>query len=411
MASITSSFEQNNALENPKGNYTVPLVAMVSLFFLFGFVTSMNDILIPHMKSLFDLQNWQAMLVQFCFFGAYFLMATPAGWILAKTGNQKGIILSLGIVAVGLLGFIPASMLISYPFFLLSLFVIGSGITILQVAANPYLSLLGNIDTAATRINLAGGLNSLATTTAPIIAAYFIFIDDSATAIEKAEATRIPYIGVALFVSVLAFIFSRIKLPEVIEKTADKVRFAELLRFPTLLKGAGAIFAYVGAEVAIGSILIGYLSLPENGGLTEKEAATFVSYYWGSMMIGRLLGFLLLSKVRNDLMLRATTSLALVFLAIAFFTNGTVSIWALVSLGLFHSVMWSCIFPISIQGLGKYTHAGSGLLIMMIVGGAIIPVIQGVLIDHFNYKVSFITELLCYAWILWLAVSGKKQNH
>lgn len=409
MASIPSSFEQNNASENPKSNYTVPLVAMVSLFFLFGFVTSMNDILIPHMKSLFDLQNWQAMLVQFCFFGAYFLMATPAGWILTKIGNQKGIILSLGIVAIGLLGFIPASMLISYPFFLLSLFVIGSGITILQVAANPYLSLLGNIDTAATRINLAGGLNSLATTTAPIIAAYFIFINDNASAIEKAEATRIPYTGVALFVVFLAFVFSRIKLPEIIEKTTEKVRFVELFQFPNLLKGAVAIFAYVGAEVAIGSILIGYLSLPENGSLTEKEAATFVSYYWGSMMVGRLLGFLLLSKVRNNLMLRATTLLALVSLAVAFFTTGIVSVWALVVLGLFHSVMWSCIFPISIQGLGKYTHAGSGLLIMMIVGGAIIPVLQGILIDDFNYKISFVVELLCYTWILWLALSTQKE--
>jgi FHS family L-fucose permease-like MFS transporter len=408
MAPIPSSFDNNNNQSPVVGNYTVPLVAMVSLFFLFGFVTSMNDILIPHMKALFDLQNWQAMLVQFCFFGAYFLMATPAGWILAQTGNQKGIILSLGIVAVGLLGFIPASMLISYPLFLLSLFVIGSGITILQVAANPYLSMLGNIDTAATRINLAGGLNSLATTTAPIVAAYFIFIDENASVIEKADATRIPYVGVALFVIVLAFVFSRINLPEVIEKTTERVRFVELFQFPTLLKGAGAIFAYVGAEVAIGSILIGYLSLPENGSFSEKEAATFVSYYWGSMMVGRLAGFVLLSQVRNDLMLRATTTLAIIALAVAFFTHGIISVGALVALGLFHSVMWSCIFPISIQGLGKYTHAGSGLLIMMIVGGAIIPVLQGFLIDNVGYKISFMTEFICYAWILWLAISAKK---
>jgi MFS transporter, FHS family, L-fucose permease len=383
--------------------FRLPLICMVSLFFLFGFVTVLNDVLIPHLKGLFELTNVEAMLVQFCFFGAYFVVSLPAGKILEKIGHRKGIVLSLLVVAFGLLLFIPASMVVSYPFFLVAYFIIGSGITVLQVAANPYISLLGPPQTAATRINLAGGLNSLASTIGPSIGAALVFISATASVAEKAAATRLPYLGVAAFVLLLAAVFSQVRLPEVLSGKAS--RYADLLHFPKLLQGAGAIFCYVGAEVAVGSLLINYMALPENGSFSMSAAADYVSFYWGMMMVGRWLGFLLLSKVKMEKVLLTVTSLALLAIAVATLSVGMVSIWALVALGLFHSVMWSSIFPISIAGLGGHTHKGAGLLVMMIVGGAIIPLLQGFVTDFAGFKASFLVIAACYAWILWFAVN------
>ena len=390
-------------------SYVIALIFMVSLFFLFGFVTVMNDILIPHLKGLFDLSNVEAMLVQFCFFGAYFIMSLPAGWLLSKIGYKRGIVLSLSVVGAGLLLFVPAASLISYPFFLFALFIIGSGITVLQVAANPYLSLLGPIESGSTRINLAGGFNSLAATIGPMIGAYFIFIDPTSSSAAKAAATQIPYLGLAVFVFILAIIFSIIKLPQVLDKTGDQVH-GNIWRFLHLKLGALAIFFYVGAEVAVGSLLIGYMSLPENGSLDASTAAKYVSYYWGSAMVGRFFGFIFLSKIKTSLTLSVAAGFGLLFTTIALFISGPQSIWCIVLLGLCHSVMWPCIFPLSIEGLGKFTSLGSAMLVMMVVGGALIPVLQGYIIDIKSYKASFIIELVCYGYILFFGIKGYKNK-
>jgi MFS transporter, FHS family, L-fucose permease len=438
MASVGHSDQVLEATRDSSSNYSLPLALMVSLFFLFGFTTVLNDILIPHLKGLFSLTQTEAMLVQFCFFGAYFIMSLPAGWIINKVGYKRGLVLALAIVAFGMLLFIPASMVVSYPFFLFALFVVGSGITVLQVAANPYISVLGKPETASSRLNLAGGFNSLATTIGPLIGAAFIFIDDTASNEAKAESVRGPYMGLAIFVLLLAVFFSIVKLPELIptnsNSKSEKGRGAWGYRH--LVFGAGAIFFYVGAEVAIGSILIDYLKSEQMGALDRSLAANFVSYYWGGAMIGRFIGFGVLQKIRAEKGL-AFVSICAIVLIILSMTGFALSNWVtlpavnisnlasikeavtvtvpiaaifIVLVGLCNAIMWPAIFPLSIAGLGKDTSQGSGILVMMVVGGAIIPVIQGLIVDiTHNYPASFLIVLLCYAYILFFALTGHKN--
>lgn len=396
-----------------KQNFTIPLMLMISLFFMFGFITVLNDILIPHLKGLFKLTNVQAMLVQFCFFGAYFIMSIPAGWIIGKIGYKKGLMLALTIVATGLLLFVPASMFIYYPFFLFALFVVGSGITVLQVAANPYIGALGSPETASTRLNLAGGFNSLATTIGPIIGSALIFIDSSASDVAKAEAVRIPYVGLAIFAFLIALAINFSKLPELAglgkssEDSSSDGKGA--WGYQHLVLGAIAIFFYVGAEVAIGSILIDYLSQPFMGSLKHDEAAKYVSLYWGGAMVGRFIGFVVLQKIRAEKGLVFVSLAAMLLITIGMTVSGVVGMWAIVAVGLFNSVMWPCIFPLSLNGLGKYTSQGSGILVMMVVGGALVPLLQGFLADVIGYQFSFVIVLFCYAYLLFFGLKGHKN--
>ena len=396
----------------PKANYTIPLILMVSLFFLFGFVTVLNDILIPHLKSLFNLQNWQAMLVQSCFFGAFFIMSMPAGWLIGKVGYKKGIVIALGLLAVGLLLFIPASMVISYGFFLFALFIVGSGITTLQVAANPYISALGKPEKAATRLNLAGSLNSFATTIGPMVGAYFIFIDG--TVVERAAAVRIPYIGLAIFVGLLALAISRVQLPEIIptkKKEEKNTDGSSAWNYSHLVLGALAIFFYVGAEVACGSIIINYFAEPDMGGIGEVEAANYVSLYWGGLMVGRFIGIFALQKIKMERGLFAVSIIALFLVLVTMFSSGEIAKWSVCAIGLCCSVMWPCIFPLGIRGLGTHTNHGSGIMIAMIVGGALVPPLQGYLADVIGYHMSFLIVLVCFAYILFYALIGHKVKH
>ena len=412
MASVGGGSSNSNSSYDPKANYAFPLALMVTLFFLFGFVTVMNDILIPHLKGLFDLANWQAMLVQSCFFGAFFLMSGPAGWVIGKMGYKKGIIAALGVLAVGLLLFVPASMVVSYAFFLFALFVVGTGIAILQVAANPYISALGHPDKAAMRLNLAGSFNSLATTIGPMIGAALIFVDSTASAIEKAESVRLPYIGVAVFVGILAIAISMAKLPKIIptedDSSEDEASTESIWNHRHLILGALAIFFYVGAEVACGSIIINYFNLPEMGGMEEKQAADYVSFYWGGLMVGRIIGIFALQKFKMEKALLFVSSIALVLVLTTMITTGSIAVWSIVAVGLCCSVMWPCIFPLGIKGLGTLTGKGSGLMVSMIVGGAVLPVIQGALADTIGYSFSFIIVLLAFAYLAFYALKGHK---
>jgi FHS family L-fucose permease-like MFS transporter len=396
--------------QTARRNYTVPLMLMVSLYFGIGFITSLNDILIPHFKDLFHLTNVKALLVQFCFFGAYFVMSLPSGWIVGRIGYQRGIVVSLSIVGLGLLLFLPASIIIFYPLFLFALFVVGSGLALLQVAVNPYVGALGSPETAASRLNLCGFFNSSATTIAPKLGAAFIFIAAGATAAQLARSVRMPYAILAVCAFAMATIVALVHLPDVIERGNTTGRSdGSAWRFSHLRFGALAIFFYVGAEVAIGSILINFLGQTSMGGLSHNAAATYVSYYWGGAGIGRLIGFFALQRIRAQRALAFVSLIASLLVITTLVAHAHIAMWAIVSCGLFNSIMWPCIFPLSVEGLGRFTSQGSGILVTMVVGGAIIPEIQGFLADKFGYQPSFAIVLLCYAYILFFALRGHRN--
>jgi FHS family L-fucose permease-like MFS transporter len=387
------------------------MVLMVTLYFGIGFITALNDILVPHFKDLFHLTNTLALLVQFCFFGAYFVMSIPCGWVVGRIGYKPGIIASLSVVAAGLFLFVPASVLISYPLFLFALFVVGSGLALLQVAINPYVGALGKPQNAATRISICGFFNSFATNRAPKIGAALIFVAAGASTAELAHSVRMPYVVIGCFTLLLALITAFVPLPEVLPKDsssgASKIE-GSAWRYRHLRLAGVAIFAYVGAEVAIGSIMINFLGQPSMGGFTHVAAAAYVSYYWGAAMIGRLIGSFALPFVKTERALAAVAGCALLLVAVTIFGHGSIAVWAIVACGLFHSVMWPCIFPLGVKGLGKLTSQGSGILVMMVVGGAIIPEIQGLLADKFGYQHSFAIVLCCYAYLIYFAVNGYK---
>ncbi len=394
-------------------SYTIALVLMVSLYFGIGFITAMNDVLVPHFKDLFHLSNFRALLVQFAFFGAYFLLSLPSGWIVGRIGYKSGISVALAVMGCGLLLFLPASLLITYPLFLLALFVVGCGLALLQVAINPYLGALGSPETAASRLNLAGFFNSLAGTIAPKVGAVFIFIAAGASTAALAQSVRKPYLILAVLAFAMALLTRLVHLPALLtsgtaEATASAGSDESAWSFRHLRFGALGIFAYVGAEVAIGSLLINYLGQPSMGGMSHSQAAHYVSLYWGGAMVARLIGFFALRRVRQAQALTFVSVLAVIFITTAIVGHGPVALWALVSCGLFNSVMWPCIFPMSLEGLGRLTSQASGLLVTMVVGGAVIPEIQGLLADRFGYQRSFLVVLACYLYILFFALYGHR---
>jgi FHS family L-fucose permease-like MFS transporter len=397
--------------ETAKRNYTVPLALMVSLYFGIGFITALNDILIPHFKDLFHLTNVKALMVQLCFFGAYFVMSLPSGSIVGKIGYKRGIVVALTVMGIGLLLFLPASVIIFYPLFLFALFVVGSGLALLQVAINPYVGALGAPETAAARLNLCGFLNSFATTIAPKIGAAFIFIAAGASAAELAQSVRMPYVILAVCAFAMAVLTAFVDLPKLLEGGSEggDSSYGGALRFSHLRLGALAIFFYVGAEVAIGSVMINFLGQPSMGGLSHEAAAKYVSLYWGGAMCGRLIGFFAMQKIRARPALVFVSSIASLLIVTGILTHGHVAMWAIVACGLFNSVMWPCIFPMSVEGLGRFTSHGSGILIMMVVGGAIVPEVQGLLADKFGYQPSFAIVLVCYLYILFFALRGYRN--
>ncbi len=410
MASEVAGQSNVGVAREENARYLLPLALMVSLYFVIGFITSLNDILIPHFKDLFQLTNVMALLVQFCFFGAYFVMSLPCGWIVGKIGYKSSIVVALSIMGLGLLLFLPASIIISYALFLFALFVVGSGLALLQVAINPYVGALGPPETAASRLNLCGFLNSLATTFAPRIGAFFIFIGAAATTVELARSVRMPYVILAAGAFLMAGVTALVHLPRLIETNTGSSKVeGSAWKISHLRLGAIAIFCYVGAEVAIGSIMINFLGQPSMGAMTHTEAAHYVSYYWGSAMVGRLIGFFALQKIRAEKGLAFVAVMALLFVGTGIVTHGQLAVWTIVGCGLFNSIMWPCIFPLSVKNLGPLTSQGSGILVTMVVGGAIIPEIQAYLADIFGYQPSFIVVLFCYAYILFFAIKGYKE--
>ena len=400
-------------LENPApatGRSKPALALMVSLFFLFGLLTVFNDVLIPHLRGVFQLSYTQAMLIQMAFFGAYALLGLPSSAFIRRVGYKKALVLGLLVVALGCLLFIPAARLVWYPLFLGALLVMASGITLLQVAANPYISALGNPDTAASRLNLAGGFNSMATTVGPIIGGSLI-LGQVVTSTESGAAAVVPpYLFIAGVVVLMAMILYRYNLPALRTESDNPTKLLSALRFRHLRFGALGIFFYVGAEVTVGSFLINFIGLETIAGMDEAAAANYVALYWGGTMVGRFLGFGFLHKVNTAKALTVVALLACTLVAVGVITTGTWAMWALLAVGLCNSIMWPCIFPLSIKGLGEDTASGSGILITMVVGGAVIPMVQGLLADQIGLQTSFLVALACYAYILFFSIYGHKPR-
>lgn len=463
MASISVNSAPGKPHEAATGGQVQAQVSLVSLFFMWGFITCLNDILIPYLRGVFTLTIFQATLVQFAFFGAYFLGAliyfifsVNFGDPINRIGYKNGIIIGLVLAGFGCFMFYPAAIYLQYGFFLGALFCLGLGLTMLQIAANPYVALLGRPESASSRLNLAQGFNAFGTTIAPVIGGFFIFQYFATDTSTGEVAVKIPYLVLAGLFWLLGIIIYFIKLPkfaneEVIEKGA------KVWGFSHLRGGIFAIFAYVGAEVAIGSLLINFIGLENITGMEESVASKFLSFYWGGAMIGRFMGAIMMSDkstagkkllgmflvglvgyaivsliagvdfaaslpyliglllnyiifmifgAHPNRVLAAFSLSAIVLLLIAVFMDGAVSMWVLLFIGLFNSIMWSNIFTLAIRDLGRYTSQGSSLLVMAVLGGALVPPLQGFLADLFGIQMSFLLPVLCYMYLFYYGWKG-----
>jgi MFS transporter, FHS family, L-fucose permease len=410
---------------NPS-NYRA-MAMVTTLFFMWGFLTALNDILVPHLKSIFDLNYTRVMLINSAFFGSYFVFAIPSGLVIEKIGYKRTMVVGLLIMAVGALLFVPAANAPSFELFLAALIVLAAGVTALQVAANPYVTVLGPARTASSRLNLTQAFNSLGTTIAPYVGGMLILaaaplssvdLDKlSASArqayrLQEASTVKIPYIGIALALTALALAIAMFNLPR-IETTREFRPMGEtdaaardLWKQRQLVLGALAIFLYVGAEVAIGSFLINYFTQPNIGNMTVKAAAGLVSLYWFSAMIGRFIGAAGLQKLPTRAVLGTVAVVACLLVVTSILSHGWLAMVTIILVGLFNSVMFPSIFTLGVEGLGPLTAKGSGLMVQAIVGGAIIPVAEGALADHIGIHHAFILPALCYIYIAYYGFKG-----
>jgi FHS family L-fucose permease-like MFS transporter len=390
-----------------QGTQTFAFIAMTCLFFFWGFITVLNDILIPFLKESFDLNYTQAMLVQFCFFGAYFIVSPFAGKLIDKVGYQQGIVLGLLTTASGCLLFYPSAAVHMYSLFLFAFFVLASGITILQVAANPYVAALGPEKTAASRLNLAQAANSFGTTVGPIIGSMLIL--GAVTA--DATAVQMPYVMLGALLVTAALLFRFIKLPVLAHVEAQESNSDDSVwNHRPLVLGALAIFLYVGGEVSIGSFLVNYFSESSIAGLSSAEAGEMVAYYWGAAMVGRLVGAALMNYIAATKYLAINALIAIVMIVVSMNSTGETAMWSILAVGFFNSIMFPTIFTMAVKGLGPMTSKGSGLVCQAIVGGALIPLVQGVAADSIGIQLSFIVPMLCYIYIGWYALRGADQD-
>ena len=400
--------------------HTGALVIVTILFFMWGLLTSLNDVLIPHLKSIYTLTYLQAMLVQFCFFGAYFIVSLPAGALIRRIGYQNGAVTGLMIAAAGCALFYPASKG-GYGLFLFAFFVLASGITILQVAANPYVTVLGPARTASSRLTLTQAFNSLGTTVAPALGGILILsaatlgadqlaalstADQAAYKAQEAAAVQGPYLGLAAALAILAVLFAVARLPKIShdDSTVAVDGKGGAMAYRHLVLGALAIFLYVGAEVSIGSFLINFLGEGNIAGLSHADAAHYVSLYWGGALVGRFIGFAAMRYISPGKSLAVTALGSIVLVLTATFGEGSVAKWAIVAVGLCNSIMFPTIFSLALHGLGKFTGQGSGILCMAIVGGAVIPFVQGMFADTIGLQPSFMVPAVCYLFILYFGV-------
>jgi FHS family L-fucose permease-like MFS transporter len=436
---------------------------MTILFFMWGFMTVWNDILIPQFKDAFTLNFFEAMLVQFAFFGAYgvgalayYIISMIWGDPINRIGYKNGVIIGLLLAAGGSALFYPAAMLVSYPFFLVALFVVGLGFAILQIAANPYVTILGPERTASSRLNLSQAFNSFGTTVGPIIGGWLIFTVFTRPGVHGADAVKVPYLCFAIVFALLAVLFKFAHLPNF--ASAEHHRGLGALKHPHTVLGMFAIFMYVGGEVSVGSAIINYLGTPRLGAISHDAAKNFLAFYWGGLMIGRFMGAFALSDMRSWLKKALTVVVPVVafaviiivsglsnalhygiFLAIlpvmfflgaagpqrmlalfsvviigllatSMLTTGATAQWTILAVGMFCSVMWSNIFALAIEGLGPLKSQGSSLLVMGILGAAVLSPLQGKVADLFGIQHSFVVPMVAFAFIAFYGVYGYRAG-
>ena len=402
------------------------------LFFMWGFLTCLNDILIPHLKDIFSLNYGQALLVQFAFFSSYFIFAIPSGKLVDWRGYKQTMVIGLVVMATGALLFLPAASLASFPLFLSALVILAAGITALQVSANPYVTNLGPVATSASRLNLAQAFNSLGTTVAPFFGGALILGAIQATPekiksfsaamlqtyrAQQASSVRLPYLGIALMLLVLAVSIALIKLPTT-DFTRDfrpgelqtSAATGSIWSHPYLIMAAFGIFVYVGAEVSIGSFLINYLGLPQVLSLSEKTAAHYVSFYWGGAMVGRFIGSWVLRYISTGKALAGAAFIACCLVITTMLTGGHVAMVSVIAIGFFNSIMFPSIFTLGLAGLGELTSKGSSLMVQAIVGGAILPLAEGHLADRIGVQHAFIIPTLCYVYIAIFGILSARRR-
>jgi MFS transporter, FHS family, L-fucose permease len=410
--------------------YVVPLILVTSLFFLWALGVNLNDILIPHLKKAFGLSDFRSSLIQTAFFGGYFLAALPAGWLMEKIGYRRGILVGLLTCAAGTLLFIPAASVRLYGFFLFALFVMACGQGVLEVAANPYVTILGPPESSERRLNLAQSFNSVGAVVTPIVGAAFILsgVEYSraqlsamtpaqlqAYEIAEANTVKVPYLVIAgLFLTVAALIFFS-RLPEVGEKDGDveapgaAAGLRGLWPYKHLLKGVLAQFFYVGAQVGVASFVIRFAqySMP---GLPEKQAANYLKLHLLGFMLGRFAGSAIMKRIMASRLLSLFAMSALICLTVVLLGTGIAPMWALVLLGLFHSIMFPTIFALSLKHLGPHTKLGSSLLVMSIIGGAVFPAIMGYISDRSSIRYAFWVPFVCHLYVLYFATRGYRPD-
>lgn len=425
MAMVSTGNSQGTSSTGGSEKYPAALSMVTVLFFFWGFVTVLNDILVPHLKSVFNLNYTKIMLIQFAFFLAYFIFSIPAAKVVDAIGYKRTMVVGLITMALGAFLFLPAASALSYPLFLGALMVLAAGMTALQVAANAYVSVLGPAETASSRLNLAQAFNSLGTTVGPYVGGLFILgtVVENKDAIAKMSATalhamrlqqagtvKLPYVVIGLALLAFAVLIGLFKLPAIpeVERHADGRHDGSMWKYRHLILGCVAIFVYVGAEVSIGSFLINYFKEPEIGNLPEFIGAKFVAYYWGGAMVGRFIGSAILQKVKTGIVLGVAAFFACALVLTSMLSTGHVAMWSIILVGFFNSIMFPSIFTLGIAKLGPRTGDGSGLLIMSIVGGAIIPLAQGAIADRIGVHHAFLLPVICYLYIAFYGLRGSR---
>jgi FHS family L-fucose permease-like MFS transporter len=422
-------------------NYSTALSSLMILFFMMGFITVLNDILIPYLKLIFQLNYTEVMLINTCFFGAYFVMSIPSGNIVQKIGYKKGMLMGFLIAALGCFLFYPAASSRSYPLFLMALFILASGITMLQVSGNPYVAILGPSRTASSRLTLTQAFNSLATFVGPYIGTHIILrslpelpkslqgLEDFThlSAAQQADfsvlmsqinlsSLQYTYIILGIVFIVITLVMMAIKLPQIkatdipVDLNRTAIEHQSVWSYKHLVYGAIGIFAYVGAEVAIGSFLVNYLGDKSVANLPASSAGFYVMFYWGGAMIGRFISAYFLSKFHPGKILTFNALMAVALVAVTMFVGGHLSMYSILAVGLFNSLMFPTIFTLAVKNLGRFTDQGSGILCTAIVGGAIVPLLQGLLADHIGIRYAFFIPVICYLYIAWYGRTGHKED-
>lgn len=406
--------------------YRAALILLASLFFMWGFATVLNNTLLPHLRSVFDLTYTQTTLIESVWFIAYFVASLPSAKLIERIGYKKAMVTGLLVMAFGALLMLPASSIPSYPFFLTALFVIATGITLLQVAANPYVAVVGPAESASSRLNLVQAFNSMGTTLAPLFGGYLILSRSASGSTEggaavltqaerlaDAQSVQLPYILIAVVLTLIALVIARFKLPDFAPSTrraaAEERRHLSLWKHRNLVFAIPAVFIYLIAEIGVSNLFINFVSSPEIGNLTHAEAANYLFLLWGGMMVGRFLGSYIMRSIRPETVLAWASVGAFAVMLVTAFGTGKVAMWALISVGLFHSIMFPTIFTLGIRGLGALTEEGAGLLVMAIAGGALV-IAQGWLADLYGLQASFLLPAACELYVLFYALWGSKPT-